>query len=69
MSDKVFLDTNVLVYLFDRDTPAKQKKARAVLESEGGAGHIIISTQVLDANGMRRGSCRSSMFAWWRHSL
>ena len=48
MSDKVFLDTNVLVYLFDRDAPAKQKKAREILESEGGAGNIVISTQVLE---------------------
>ena len=48
MSDKVFLDTNVLVYLFDRGAPAKQKKARAILESEGGAGNIVISTQVLE---------------------
>lgn len=48
MSDKVFLDTNVLVYLFDRDAPAKQKKAREILESQGWAGTIVISTQVLE---------------------
>lgn len=48
MSDKAFLDTNVLVYLFDRDASTKQKKARETLESEGQAGNIVISTQVLE---------------------
>ena len=48
MSDRVFLDTNVLVYLFDRDAPTKQKKAREILESQGGTGTIVISTQVLE---------------------
>ncbi len=28
MSASVFADTNVLVYLFDGDAPAKQKSAR-----------------------------------------
>ena len=45
MSDRAFLDTNVLVYLFDRDTPAKQQRAREVLENEGGSA--ALSTQVL----------------------
>jgi predicted nucleic acid-binding protein len=26
MSDRVFFDTNVLVYLFDTDSPAKQAR-------------------------------------------
>ena len=43
MSDKVFLDTNVLVYLFDRDAPAKQEKAQEILETEGRAGNIVIA--------------------------
>ena len=45
MSGRAFLDTNVLVYLFDRDTPAKQQRARTVLEAEGGSA--AVSTQVL----------------------
>ena len=45
MSGRAFLDTNVLVYLFDRDTPAKQRRAREVLETEGGSA--AVSTQVL----------------------
>lgn len=48
MSDKVFLDTNVLVYLFDRDAPIKQERARAILETEGRSSNIVISTQVLE---------------------
>jgi predicted nucleic acid-binding protein len=47
MNGKVFVDTNVLVYLFDRDAPTKQKTARTILEIEGPAGRIVISTQVL----------------------
>jgi predicted nucleic acid-binding protein len=45
MSDSVFADTNVLVYLFDADAPAKQKRAREVLEEEG--DRLVVSTQVL----------------------
>lgn len=47
MSAKVFFDTNVLVYLFDADAPAKQARAREVFEAEGRAGSIVLSTQVL----------------------
>ena len=45
MSGKAFLDTNVLVYLFDHDSPAKQRRARAVLEAEGSSA--AVSTHVL----------------------
>lgn len=45
MSDKAFLDTNILVYLFDHDSPAKQRCARVVLEAEGSSA--AVSTQVL----------------------
>jgi predicted nucleic acid-binding protein len=38
-----FLDTNVLVCLFDADAPAKQATARALLTQ----GPLILSTQVL----------------------
>lgn len=47
MSDRVFIDSNVFVYLFDREAPAKQRKARQILEAEGPAGNIVLSTQVL----------------------
>ncbi len=47
MSGKVFVDTNVFVYLFDRDAPAKQRRAREILLEEEGAGNVVLSTQVL----------------------
>ncbi len=45
MSDSVFVDTNVLVYLFDRDAPGKQRRVRELLAAE--APHLTLSTQVL----------------------
>lgn len=42
-----FLDTNVLVYVFDHDAPDKQRTARELLRSETLAGRAVISTQVL----------------------
>ena len=47
MSTRVFLDTNVLVYLFDLDAPEKQARAQEILESEGASGRALVSTQVL----------------------
>ena len=40
-----FVDTNVLVYIFDDDSPRKQKVARELLDEE--ADRIVLSTQVL----------------------
>ena len=40
-----FVDTNVLVYLFDNDAPEKQSRARRLLESE--SENLVLSTQVL----------------------
>ena len=42
-----FFDTNVLVYLFDNDAPAKKASALALIEKEVNAGQFVISTQVL----------------------
>jgi predicted nucleic acid-binding protein len=47
MSARVFLDTNILVYLFDTDAPEKQLRARAVVKRYGRAEEAFISTQVL----------------------
>lgn len=47
MSDRSFFDTDVLVYLFDEDAPAKQAKARALVEEEAERGGLVVSTQVL----------------------
>lgn len=42
-----FFDTNVLVYLFDGDAPAKKGKAQALLKEEVSEGRAVLSTQVL----------------------
>jgi predicted nucleic acid-binding protein len=44
---KSFFDTNILVYLFDADSPEKRKKARALFQKHAEAGDILLSTQVL----------------------
>jgi predicted nucleic acid-binding protein len=44
---KVFFDTNILVYLFDGGSPAKQARARELLERHTRAGETLLSTQVL----------------------
>lgn len=45
MSVRSFVDTNVAVYLFDADEPAKQQVAREVFESTD--LQLVVSTQVL----------------------
>ncbi len=42
-----FFDTNVLVYLFDEDSPEKQAAARELLRQETADGRAVLSTQVL----------------------
>lgn len=44
---KAFLDTNVLVYIFDRDEPAKQARATHIFQSLMEEGTALLSTQVL----------------------
>ena len=45
MSDRIFIDTNVLVYAFDDQSKKKQKRAWAVLDDT--EIRPVISTQVL----------------------
>jgi predicted nucleic acid-binding protein len=45
MTVRSFVDTNVAVYLFDADEPAKQQVAREVFESSD--LQLVVSTQVL----------------------
>ena len=47
MSDRTFFDSNVLVYLFDEDSPRKQARAKALFEEHGRSGQIVLSPQVL----------------------
>lgn len=46
MNGADFLDTNVIVYAYDDNSPEKQKVARQLLRS-GIAGKVVISNQVL----------------------
>jgi len=43
--ERCFVDTNVLIYLFDNDSPSKQARAQALLVEE--RDRIVLSTQVL----------------------
>ena len=43
---KFFFDTNILVCLFDADSPDKRRKARAPFQKHAEAGDILLSTQV-----------------------
>lgn len=47
MSDRVLVDTNVLVYAYDRSEPEKQRRALEVLDRLAISGMGVISTQVL----------------------
>jgi predicted nucleic acid-binding protein len=46
MSGRSFIDTNVLVYCFDSNEPAKRKRSLAIVE-DAGQGELVLSTQVL----------------------
>ena len=43
--ERFFVDTNVLIYLFDDDSPGKKARAQALLDEE--KDRIVLSTQVL----------------------
>jgi predicted nucleic acid-binding protein len=47
MSDKGFLDTNILVYAHEPDTGIKHERARALIEKLWISGTGVLSTQVL----------------------
>ena len=47
MSDKTFVDTNVLIYAHDVDTRSKRETARASLRELWNAGTGVLSPQVL----------------------
>ena len=47
MSDKYFVDTNVLVYAHDRTAGAKHERARQLVEHLWLTGEGVLSTQVL----------------------
>lgn len=45
--DKIFLDTNVIVYAYDRSAAEKHKIAREILMDLWSSGQGVVSTQVL----------------------
>ena len=47
MSDKCFVDTNILVYAHDRSAGLKHKRARLLIEDLWNTGSGVLSTQVL----------------------
>jgi predicted nucleic acid-binding protein len=47
IGSRSFFDTNIFVYLFDAESPAKQATARALFQGEAGSGRIALSPQVL----------------------
>ena len=47
MMNKIFIDTNILVYSIDKNSPEKQKKSRALLRSLKGQQSGVLSTQVI----------------------
>nr|CAA6801805.1 MAG: Programmed cell death toxin MazF like [uncultured Thiotrichaceae bacterium] len=47
MSAKVFFDTNVLVYAYNDNEPAKKATAKALFQEHARQGNLVISTQVL----------------------
>lgn len=47
MSDKYFVDTNILVYAHDRSAGIKHDRARKLLEQLWDSGQGVLSTQVL----------------------
>jgi len=47
MSDKVFFDTNILVYAFDKNEAQKSPIAKRLISEYGSTGKLTLSTQVL----------------------
>ncbi|HEY1265068.1 MAG TPA: PIN domain-containing protein [Terriglobales bacterium] len=47
MSDKYFVDTNILVYAHDRSSGVKHDRARELVEKLWHSGEGVLSTQVL----------------------
>ena len=47
MSDKYFVDTNILVYAHDSSAGLKHKRARSLIEGLWNSGRGVLSTQVL----------------------
>lgn len=60
MSDRCFVDTNILVYAHDRSAGLKHERARILIEELWKSGRGVLSTQVLQelCINLRRRSSR-----------
>ncbi len=47
MAHKILIDTNVLVYAFDKNAPRKQKQSIDLLQATSDRGVGLLSTQIL----------------------
>lgn len=47
MSDRCFVDTNILVYAHDRSAGSRYRRARQLIEDLWSSGQGVLSTQVL----------------------
>jgi predicted nucleic acid-binding protein len=47
MNGKCFVDTNILVYAYDRSAGVKHQRARTLIEGLWNSGRGVLSTQVL----------------------
>lgn len=47
MSERIFIDTNIAVYLFDNGSPDKQKVSQDIFSGNENRGNLVLSTQVL----------------------
>lgn len=47
MSDRCFVDTNILVYAHDRSAGSRHQRARQLIEDLWSSGQGVLSTQVL----------------------
>ena len=52
MSDRCFVDTNILVYAHDRSAGSKHQRARVLIEDLWNSGCGVLSTQVLQELGV-----------------
>jgi predicted nucleic acid-binding protein len=64
MSDKFFVDTNILVYAHDRSIAVKHERARSLMERLWNSGGGVLSTQVLQelCVSLRRKTARPLSF-------
>lgn len=47
MSDRAFVDTNIVAYLFDDDAPERKARSAQILRADGDTMELVLSTQVL----------------------